>query len=912
MRKRIVLAGFFVALLALSSAYAQTTSFFDLVTTGTAPEVQDAINKGADVHAQDMYGATPLMRAAAYNQNPAVVTTLLKARSSINAQDKDGMTPLMWAAKYNQNTAIMAALLLAGADVKARDKDGETPLMYAAWVNESPEVTLTLLKAGADIRARDKYGMTALILAASANENPGVITTLLKAGADIKTQDDNGLTALMQAARYNPNSEILATLLRSGADENGKSKEGKTAFDYARENEKLRGSDALKRLEGAAFMARIVRQGTEDDLQRAMQDPGGLDAKGKDLTGTLWLVAAAQNNADAGVVSLLLQAGANVNAKDESGLTALMAAASSNPNPEVASLLLKAGADIHAKNLSGDTALIFSGLNKNPQVATVLLKAGADVSAKDTNGKSALDFATSRDNTATYQQLVEATQPNWLGLHSMEIKGLSFDDIYPVFHTFYATHSLGRVTLDNTSGLPMTGIKVSFQIKEFMSDPMDCHASSVLGPGQSTSVDLFGLFLPTILQTTEKTETQARVDVEYAINGQLEHQSLVQSIPILNRNATSWNDNQRAAAFVTIRDPVVLAFAKNVNSIVKEKVQGDPSLLTAIAFFQALQLYGLAYSQDPIPTLTSSRQVADFIQFPRETLQYKGGKCSDFSVLYSALLESVGIETAFITIPGHIFLAFTTGTPPDEAKKSYSSRAGDLIFQGGKSWIPVEVTETAGFLQAWQDGAKEWRDGTARGQAAFYALHQAWQVYEPVALPGADVAVKLPASEQIVSATQREMSAFVDQEISAKVTELQSQIAGDQDPRKATNELGVLYARYGLYDQAQEEFAKLLSKEEYVPALLNMGNILSLSAQKEKALTYYSRAYAKDPGNPTVLLAVAKANYDLQNYSAAKKLYAELSANDPALARQFAYLDVKGEEATRANSAAATGVVWDQ
>jgi tetratricopeptide (TPR) repeat protein len=428
-------------------------------------------------------------------------------------------------------------------------------------------------------------------------------------------------------------------------------------------------------------------------------------------------------------------------------------------------------------------------------------------------------------------------------------------------------------------------------------------------------VDLFALFLPTILETTEKTKTQARVDVEYTVGGQVQHQNLVQSLPILDRNATTWTDNRRAAAFVTAKDPAVLTFSKNVNSMVKGKIQGavNPNLLSAIAFFQALQLFGLTYSQDPIPTLTANSQVADYIQFPRQTLQYKGGKCSDFSVLYSALLESVGIETAFITIPGHIFIAFCIGVSPNEARKAFS-RAGDLIFHDEKSWIPVEVTESAGFLRAWQDGAREWRENLSNNQAAFYPLHDAWRLYEPVALPGAEVAVTLPPNEQIVSAYQAEAIKFINQEISTRVAALEDQIRKAEDPRKPTNELGVLYARFGHYDQAQKEFAKLLAKEDYVPALLNMGNILYLSDQKEKALEYYNRAYAKDPENPKVLLAVAKANHDLENYGTVKKLYAELKARDPDLAQQFAYLGLKGEEATRAADVGGVSgvVVWEE
>jgi Tfp pilus assembly protein PilF len=155
---------------------------------------------------------------------------------------------------------------------------------------------------------------------------------------------------------------------------------------------------------------------------------------------------------------------------------------------------------------------------------------------------------------------------------------------------------------------------------------------------------------------------------------------------------------------------------------------------------------------------------------------------------------------------------------------------------------------------------------------------------------------------------------FIDKEISTKVTALESQIIKGQDPRKPTNELGVLYARYGQYDQAQKQFEKLLAKEEYVPALLNMGNIFYLNNQKEKALVYYNRAYAKDSENPKVLLQLARVNHDLEHYGTVEKLYAELKARDPDLAQRFAYLDLKGEEATRAaNVAGANGVVvWEE
>jgi tetratricopeptide (TPR) repeat protein len=159
-----------------------------------------------------------------------------------------------------------------------------------------------------------------------------------------------------------------------------------------------------------------------------------------------------------------------------------------------------------------------------------------------------------------------------------------------------------------------------------------------------------------------------------------------------------------------------------------------------------------------------------------------------------------------------------------------------------------------------------------------------------------------------------ELAAFIDQEIVPRVAALQDKIKKSQDKRKPTNELGLLYARYGLYDRAQREFEKILGKDDYTPALLNLGNICYLSDQKEKALDFYTRAYAKDPNNPRVLLAVSKVNHDLENYFAVKKAYGELKKLDPDLAVQYAYLDLKGEEATRAGEIGGVrgGVVWEE
>ena len=51
------------------------------------------------------------------------------------------------------------------------------------------------------------------------------------------------------AAYNNPNQKVLTVLLEAGTNAKAKSNEGKTALDYARENEALKGTQALKLLE---------------------------------------------------------------------------------------------------------------------------------------------------------------------------------------------------------------------------------------------------------------------------------------------------------------------------------------------------------------------------------------------------------------------------------------------------------------------------------------------------------------------------------------------------------------------------------------------------------------------------------------------------------------------------------------
>jgi len=489
----------------------------------------------------------------------------------------------------------------------------------------------------------------------------------------------------------------------------------------------------------------------------------------------------------------------------------------------------------------------------------------------------------------------------------LELSMIQFENIFPVFRKYYDDHPIGTARLQNPYNKPATDIKVTLFVRQYMDVPKACTAPRVLEGGEAQAIQLNALFTERVLDITEATKAAAEISIEYTYEGQRYKNDLTETIRVYDRNAMTWDDDRKAAAFVTAKDPMVLTFSKNVAGMIKDKGSRavDQNLLLVMALQKALSLYGMTYIVDPrtpYAEYSKTKDAIDFLQFPRQSLEYKAGDCDDLSILYSSLLGSLGVEAAFVTVPGHILIAAALQLSPEEARKSFSNPE-ELIFREGKIWIPIEVTELKqGFLEAWQAGAREWKEYSAKNEAGFFPVFEAWKSYEPVGLPPGGRDLVLPSEDKIVSGYLQEVVRFIDRELLPRVSKLQGEISRTGSAR-AMNNLGVLYARYGLQDKAEEQFRNALKKEELVPALINLGNISYLNGDMNTAVAYYERAYRKDPDNPNVLLCVARANQELGRYEIAQQTFKKLEDNDPELAKQFAYLNLPGSESSRAANA---------
>jgi DNA-binding NtrC family response regulator/ankyrin repeat protein len=207
------------------------------------------ITHGAEVDAQNVNGTTALMRAASQG-HAAIVQALLRSGSQVDLRNRDGATALMRAATQGQ-LEVLLVLLSAGADTHARDKDGSTALSFAAMFGRTT-VVRTLLERQSFRPASelmelqtDGYGDCPLILAARSgqlevvrllldglNTDPDCIDKRDLLHQQLNWRNKKGDTALTEAARQG-HYEITQFLLEKGADPHSKNLKGETALMVA-------------------------------------------------------------------------------------------------------------------------------------------------------------------------------------------------------------------------------------------------------------------------------------------------------------------------------------------------------------------------------------------------------------------------------------------------------------------------------------------------------------------------------------------------------------------------------------------------------------------------------------------------------------------------------------------------------
>lgn len=488
----------------------------------------------------------------------------------------------------------------------------------------------------------------------------------------------------------------------------------------------------------------------------------------------------------------------------------------------------------------------------------------------------------------------------------LEIEELRIDPIFPILYKYYDTHPVGSITIKNLEKQAIGGLRVNLLLKDYMDSPKLCAVIPTLARGEEREVPLYAILKRSILDLREGSKANVSVKLDYNLGDAPISVERTASVRLYDRNAIAWDDDRKVGAFITAKDPAVMQFSKAISGLVREDSSPVASreFRIAMGLFQGLGTYGMRYVVDPqsaYADLADQKGAIDYLQLPSQSLELHGGDCDDLTALYCALLESVGIDSAIITIPGHIYMAICPNLDSRTASDFFSNE-GDFLSSKGRLWIPVEITMVKdGFLAAWKEGAKEWRANRDSGR--FYSTEDAWKAYESVDSPPGAGQLTSFGEEAAMASYRKELDRYISQELGPREKALFAEAKVAQGSPASSNKLGVLYARFGLFEKAKDFFEKALERGEYAPAFVNLGNLSFMGKDREGAAGYYERAWALKPGDASIALCLARLAYDGEDYEAARSYYMKVSALDPELALRFSYLAEKASMAMRAGSA---------
>jgi ankyrin repeat protein len=390
--------------------------------------VDALLSDGANAIAINRYGATPLSEAVRAGGAP-LIERLIKAGADPNTLVTSQAETVLMKASRDGNLDAVKVLLEHGADVNVKENfRGQTAVMWAAAEGHADIVKL-LAAHGADLNLRSydhdptlpkmeagtpnapiaRGGLTALLFAARQGEIE-TARALLDAKADINAVDSDGNNALTLSI-LNTHYDLTKLLIDRGADPNIASKNGRTALYSAVEMHDMDWSPrpAHKEVDKTTSMDVIhALLDHKANVNAQLTAPAPIEKHAQDMgdksmgAGTTPFTRAARS-ADAELMHLLLDKGADPKLVGKDNQTALMVAAGVNYNDhikgteaealEAVKICVSLGLNVNAATDKGETALHGAAKRGADSITKYLIEKGANVNARNKRGFTALDLA---------------------------------------------------------------------------------------------------------------------------------------------------------------------------------------------------------------------------------------------------------------------------------------------------------------------------------------------------------------------------------------------------------------------------------------------------------------------------------------------------------------------------------------
>jgi ankyrin repeat protein len=393
---------------------------------GHADTARLLVEAGADVNLPDKSGRTPLQRAFTVDdpgKASAMVLALVAAGANCETPDKRGGTPLHFAATTG-DAALLTAMIDKGAKVD-RAGPGEQTALHMAVASGKIDAVKVLLAKRAAIDVVDDQGNSPLHLAATLPQTT-IAEALLAAGAKVTTATKEKQTPLHVAAASGNTAMVELFMRTGGASLLAGSKP--SPVEVAEKAGKKEVVALLRKLEFPAMLQSAIKSAGQPVspklLEMIRKDPRLAEATGADKRNLLHQCAASGNAAFA--AELVKINPALVRAFSATEETPLHVAAA-NKQAGVVKILLAAGASMRATMRNGDTPLHVAAKAGAKDVAKLIIDAGADPAITNKAGQVAADLAADEAIRLALEQAEQEAGPIREAWADLQLENRSFD-----------------------------------------------------------------------------------------------------------------------------------------------------------------------------------------------------------------------------------------------------------------------------------------------------------------------------------------------------------------------------------------------------------------------------------------------------------------------------------------------------
>ena len=443
------------------------------------------------------------------------------------------------------------------------------------------------------------------------------------------------------------------------------------------------------------------------------------------------------------------------------------------------------------------------------------------------------------------------------------------ENVFPLIYTIYKDNPIGTITISNNESAEIRNVNVKFRAEGYTASEFECGKIRMLKKHKSEQVPFYADFNDKILRFSESGKISGEIVIEYELLGDKRVSVVPVTISVYNRNSMRWVDSAILSSYVSTNSQEVLELSKFFVGVARNHFRTglNKNMQFAMYIHEGIRSLGVVCeekSDTPYNSTHLDFSQLDYIQYPYQTLSYRSGEKDDIGILYMSMLESVGIGAAYIPLEDDFIVAIELGDYGRSLLNLFNN-TDNLLVVNDKIWIPVSMSLIhKDFAESWKRGVQKVSEALdSDADIEFIVLADAWQTYPPSGFSSDDSKNKIPSEKELVRAGEDDIAKYITQEFGPQIAAVQAQIKAEGVSSTLYNRLGLLYVRAGLYDNAVSVY-EISAKMGSVPAMNNLGNILSLQKKWQKAKEWYEKVLAVDPDNETARKNLVKIETELE------------------------------------------------